>query len=168
MATLYEISSNLADVITNGFVVDEETGEILFDESDMESLEADLNDKLEACALFVKNLDAEAEAIKKEERILAERRKSKEAKSDRLRSYMINCMRMSDISKLDTPRACVSIRKSSRVEIHDAGMLYKMHPELFTESEPKPDKAAIKRFIKANGNFSGIAEIVESQNIRVK
>ena len=75
MAGLYEIDERLralvdwnADVETGEIVEDDKTFNELFDEIQM-----DLQSKIENTILFAKELDAEAEAIKAEEKKLAER-----------------------------------------------------------------------------------------------
>ena len=71
---LYELAQMMDMVINGGLVFDEETGEVLFDSSNLDELEAALDAKIEACCIVVKETEAEAEAIKAEEKRLKARR----------------------------------------------------------------------------------------------
>ena len=46
--SLYSIASNMTELIEKGIVFDEDTGEVFFDESDMDGLAESLEKKLEA------------------------------------------------------------------------------------------------------------------------
>ena len=76
--TLYQLDEAIDAVISGGFVVDEETGEVLFDCENLDALREQRNAKLEAVALYIKNLDAEAAAIRAEVAALAARQKAAE------------------------------------------------------------------------------------------
>ena len=57
--TLYEIDGAIREVIENGISFDPETGEVLFEDGDLDQLQIDLEKKIENIGLFVKNLRAE-------------------------------------------------------------------------------------------------------------
>ena len=163
MATLYELSNNLAAVIDGGFVIDEETGEIIYDATDIERLEATYIDKVEGCALYVKDLEALASAIKAEEKALADRRRVLENKARRLREYIL--ANIIEQRKIETPRVSLSCRTSKAVEVLDVDAL----PDQFTRTETtvKPDKRAIKEAIEAGEHVNGAALVV-NQNLQIK
>ena len=165
MASLYELDQAVLTVLDNGLIFDEETGEILWDEDNFNQLEVERNDKLEAVALYVKSLDADAAAIKAEEKKLADRRSIKERKAERLRSYLTFSMQTFGDTKIETPRVALSFRKSESVEITDASYL----PRVFCKIEEKitPDKKAIKQALKAGETING-AELVTRQNLQIK
>ena len=84
--TLYEINAEIASL------VDEETGELL-DYDRFADLQMERDAKIENMALWVKDLDAEAAAIKAEETALAERRK-------RRMSFSYNAFNSASISSI--------------------------------------------------------------------
>lgn len=164
MASLYEIDGMVLTVLEDGLIFDEETGEVLFDADNLDALELERNAKLEAVACFVKSLEADAAAIKAEERALAERRQAKERKAERLRAYISDSMTMLGDTKLETARVAISFRKSEAVEIVDASQL----PEAYwKQAAPTPDKTAIKKALKAGEAVAGAA-IVERRNLQLK
>ena len=68
-------------------LIDPETGELL-DYDAFEQLQMDREHKIENMVCWSKSLDAEAKAIRDEEKELAERRRTMERKRDRLRGYV--------------------------------------------------------------------------------
>ena len=164
MPTLYQIDARMAALIENGFDIDAETGEVFFIDEDFEDLEAERAEKLEAVACFIKGLDAEAAAIKAEEKALEGRRKAKEAKADRLRVYLAQSLQNAGESRYESARCVVSFRKSEAVEVCDADEL---PAEYMKQAAPTPDKAAIKKALKAGETVNG-AQLITRQNIQVK
>ena len=162
---IYEINKAIEDILEDGFSVDEETGEILFDESDLNALNAEISEKIENVACYIKNLTADISALKEEERNLNTRRKQKERKIDSLKGYINYAMELSGRKSLESPRCKVSYRKSSSVEVPDINALDK---DYVTETiEIKPNKVAIKEALKEGKTVEG-AEIVERQNLLIK
>lgn len=162
---LYEINQAIADVIERGFSFDEETGEILFDEGDLSSLEATFNDKLESCALFVKDLEATAREMRTEERALAARRKAAESKAERLKQYILSNMKTSGTTKFETARCAVALSRSKRTKITSEDSV----PDRFKETVEtvKIDKMGIKKAISSGEDVPGASvEVVESLRLR--
>lgn len=152
-------------VLENGLIFDEETGEVLFDEENLTALELERNKKLEAVALYIKSLEAEAEAMKAEAKKLSDRREAKERKAERLRSYISNSMQALGDTKLETAKVALSFRKSEAVEVYDPVLL----PAEFTKTKTTvtPDKTAIKAAIKSGQEVAG-ATLEVKQNLQIK
>lgn len=163
MASLYELNQAVLAVLENGLVFDEETGEIIWDEENLDALEMERNDKLESVALFIKNLESEAAAIRAEEKLLAERRGVKERKAERMRSYLSDSMTAFGDTRIETPRCVVSFRKSQAVEIEDEALI----PSSWITYKPSINKAGIKKALRA-GDFVHGAQLVERQNLQIK
>lgn len=142
---LYEIDNRIEEVIERGFFLDEETGEV-FDADSLDDLKMARDEKLENCGLYVKNIKAEAAAIRAEEVKLAERRHAMERKAKSLEDYMLRSMERADMRKLETARCKLATRISKRVEVTDMDLI----PDEFvrTKIERTADKAAIKAALK--------------------
>ena len=137
--TLYEINAKL---MAYEMEIDPETGEWL-NEDELDALHMERDEKIENICLWTKNLRAEASAIKTEEKNLAERRKAKENKADRLEAYVALNL---DGKKFETPRVKVSFRKSEAVEILDESKVPSEYLDISVVS--KPIKAEIKKYLK--------------------
>lgn len=159
---LYNITNGLLTVIEGGMVVDDNSGEILFDADNLEELEGEYLDKLEACGIYCKNQQAEIDAMKAEEQALAKRRSVKENKVKRLKEYMLQSMEATETAKLDTPKVYISKRKSQRVIIDDESKV----PRQFVKITETVNKTEIKKALK-NGTVDG-AHIEESLNLTLK
>lgn len=160
--SLYEITGNLLTVINGGMVVDDLTSEIIFDADSLEELECAYADKLEGCGVWCKNEMAEIEALKAEERKLAERRRVKENQVARLKEYMLQSMEATETSKLETSKVAISTRKSQRVIVDDEERV----PLQFVKVTKSVNKTELKKALKA-GEVEG-AHIEESINLQLK
>lgn len=154
MNTLYEINSALLEC------VDEETGEII-DLERLNELLMERDTKIEKVALWIKNLDADATAIKAERDALDKRMKSAESKAKSLREWLKNALKC---KPFETAKVRVSFRKSEQTEVDESVLDKKWCMEKITYT---PDKTAIKNAIKAGQTVDG-AELVVKQNIQIK
>lgn len=154
MSTLYEIDSAVMAC------VDEETGEIL-DEEKLNTLLMERSRKLEGVALWIKNLESDAAAIKAERDALDKRMKSAENKAKSLREWLKHAL---ECQPFETARVRVSFRKSESTEIDESVLDRKWCKAKITYT---PDKTAIKNAIKAGQTVEG-ARLVVNQNIQIK
>lgn len=159
---LYNLTTDFIRVINGGMVVDDATGEILFDSDNLEELEMDYLEKLANVGLFVKNLEAEIEAIRNEERNLKDRREMKQRKVESLKRYMLESMEATDTKKVEDPRIAISTRKSQRVIIDDESQI----PVDFIKYTKSVDKAKLKKVLKST-DISG-AHIEENESLQLK
>ena len=141
--TIYEINEGILNCI------DPETGEII-DIDKLNELELERDAKIENVACWIKELKAEAEAIKAEKLALAERQRVAENKAESLKKWLAYALQG---EKFKTAKCSVSFRKTESVEVTDEGLsnLMKEHDELLTYKAPEPNKTAIKNAIKNDG-----------------
>lgn len=159
--TLYDINAQLEALLEQ---VDPETGELLCDMDQLEALSLERDRKLEGLALYIKNRDAEAKAIREEEKALADRRRGLERKAERARDFLA---RMLAGEKFTTPKVAVSWRKSEAVEIGMSFFSTDANERFLRYKDPEPDKAAIKAALKAGEEITG-AELVTNLNMTIK
>lgn len=154
---LYEIDNAILDCI------DMETGEVI-DIEKLNELQLERDTKNENVACWIKDLKAEAEAIKAEKQALAERQKVAENKAESLKKWLAYAL---NGEKFKTAKCAVSFRKSESVEVTDAGIksLMKEHDELLTYKAPEPNKAAIKQALKDGLNVDGVQLVQKTSTI---
>lgn len=161
--TLYEINEQIQNILEN--CMDPETGEI-YDEELMvqyDSLRLQKEEKAENVACFIKNLRADAAAIKEEAKKLAARAKSAENKADHLEDYLRYCLQG---EKLNTARCAVSYRKSKAVDVEPDA--WQFLPEQYLRmKQPEPDKKAIGDALKAGQTLPG-CKLVENVSMIIK
>lgn len=162
-ASLYEISADFLSALES-LEVDPDTGELL-NADRFEAISAAFDEKAEATALYIKNLNVFISGAKAEEAALAERRKAAENRVERLKGFLASAMRTVGRDKVETAKTEISFRKSTQVQIDDEGAL----PVDFvtTTITTKPDKTAIKKAIQSGQAVAG-AVLVENQNLQIK
>lgn len=157
--TLYEINEQLRNAIEFG--CDPETGEII-DTAALEELEMARDEKIENICLFIKDLKAEAAAIKAEKDALDTRMKASAKKAESLTNYL---QLMLAGEKFKTSKVAISYRKTQAVTIFDLDALPMDYIRVKTSTEP--DKVMIKEAIKAGETVPG-AELEERQSMTIK
>ena len=157
--TIYEIDQAIMEC------VDLETGEII-DTEQLDKLQMERETKIEGVACWIKDLKAEAEALKNEKQALAERQRVAENKAESLKKWLAYALQG---EKFKTPKCAISFRKSEAVEVTDEGLnnLMKEHDELFTYKAPEPNKTAIKQALKDGLNVAGV-QLVQNTSTIIK
>ena len=156
---LYEIEQAIESLI------DQETGEILNIEA-FQGLHMERDTKIENIALWMKNLNAEAEAIAAERKTLQDRETSVKNKADSLKERLTQIL---NGEKFSTPKVSIGWRTSKSVEVDDDFIEWaeKKAPQLLKYKEPEADKNKIKSALAVGFEVVG-ARIVEKQNIQIK
>ena len=157
--TIYEINEQILNCI------DLETGEII-DIDKLNELELERDAKIENVACWIKELKAEAEAIKAEKLALAERQKVAENKAESLKKWLTYAL---DGQKFKTSKCSISYRKSEAVEVTEEGLnnLMQEHNELLTYKAPEPNKKAIKDALKDGLSVEGV-QLVQNTSTIIK
>ena len=157
--TIYEIDQAIMEC------VDLETGEII-DTEQLDKLQMERDTKLENVACWIKDLKAEAEALKNEKQALAERQRVAENKAESLKKWLAYALQG---EKFKTPKCAISFRKSEAVEVTDEGLnnLMKEHDELLTYKAPEPNKTKIKQAIKDGLSVEGV-QLVQNISTIIK
>ena len=168
---LYEIAEeyeNLLAAIDAGEIPEEALADTL------ESIETLLDDKADNIACLIKNLEAESEAIKAEEKRLAERRKAKENRAESLKAYLSATLIKSGKLKVETARNSISFRSSEKVCIKNEESFLKWarvyNDELLTYKDPTISLTAVKNAIKCGAVFDeqyGVS-LEKRKNIQIK
>ena len=165
MATIYELKSGYIELLmmAEDGEVDEQTLE-----DTMESLEGEIEDKADGCAMVLKELDMKADALKKEIERLQERKKSIENRADWIKKNLQELMVLADKPKFKTALFTFSIAKNPaavRLDTEDTSII----PERFLKYvEPSIDKTAMKEAIKNGEDLTGIAHLEQTESLRIK
>ena len=154
--TLYEIDNEIMNCI------DEETGEII-DIDRLNALEMERDRKISNVACWIKDLKAEAEAIKAEKQALDKRQKAAENKAESLKGWLQGILQG---EKFKDSRCAISYRKSERVDFAD-NFNFDSLPDSMKKVTIEPKKTEIKEFLKAGATLEGV-ELVESSNIQIR
>lgn len=163
--SLYEINQDYLNLINSSFSIDEETGEILFDEEKLNAINDEFENKVDNIVSLVKEKKALVEARKKEIEALKERNERDLKVIDNLQNYVLSSMTLRDRKKVETARNSVTYRISKSVNIFNEALV----PSQFIKEEIKTsiDKKAIMESLKNGETVDGCA-ILEKKNISIK
>ena len=156
--TLYDIDAQIAALdgaAEDDMLIDEETGELISVSQALDAMRMEREEKLENVACWVKNLSAEADAIREEENRLIKRRKAAETKAANLKAWLLAAMTREDGTKdkLKTGRVAVSVKRNPPSTVVDDELLpstYKVAKITY-----QANKELIKRELLAGGEVPG-------------
>lgn len=149
---LYEISEEIEKAFA--LAVDPETGEV--DEERMVLLEAlnmERDKKIENIALLIKNLRAEAVALKTEKEVFQKRQKQAENKAEALSRYLMDAL---NGEKFTSNRCSVSFRHTQKVTLDEGFTIYDIDTHFVRMKEPELDKTAIKKALEDGTTIAGV------------
>ena len=163
MRALYDIDAAILAC------VDQETGEI-FDPEQLDALQMERAQKLEGVALWIKDLKAEAEAVKAEVDKLNARKKAIDNKVESLKTWLLYAL---GGEKLKTARCNVYQTHSQKVVIDDEkAMIDMLMSSPFGEKflrmkEPEIDKNALKDSLKQGYEYE-FAHLEETEGLVIR
>lgn len=133
-----------------------------------EALEGEFDLKADNTACIIKQLTAEAQAIKEQEQALKARREGKEKAAERLKALLSVNMQRIGRECIDTARNLISFRKSTGLHIEDEDDFIQRHRELCkVETVVKIPRKEITDRIKAGEEITG-ATLEIRQNLQIK
>lgn len=163
--SLYKITNKFVEIMEEA-----ENGELTEEEYNKlgEELALELQNKSANIIGYIKNSESLIEAIKAEEKRLADMRKLGEKKLDKFRGYVKENMDKLEIDRIPTELGILSISKnpiSVEIENEDA-VPNEFKNEVVTT---KVDKTAIKNHFKETGEIiPGIKIVSDKTSLRIK
>ena len=138
----------------------------------LDGMEQELVRKAENVAVYIKNVESEAKTLKAEEDKLKARRQAKENTAKRMREYLMDCMKQANISKIDEPRAVISLRNNPEsVEISDENEFISWaneeHDDFLRFKAPEINKTAVKNALKSGAEIP-FAALTRTQSLTIK
>lgn len=160
--TLYELTAQYAhdlEHIQNADLDEVQAQQIL------ESMQGAIQEKATNVAMVIRNMESTAEAIKAAEVEMASRRKAIERKLDWMKTYLLQNMERSGISKIESPYFVIAVRDNpeSLIVEPDAAI----PPEYWKPQDPVLDKAGLKKDIQAGLIVDG-CRLERKKSVRIK
>lgn len=132
----------------------------------LESMRGDIQVKATNVAMFVRNLESQADAIKDAEKQMAARRKAIEHRATQIREYLLFNMQRTEINEISCPYFAIK-RKLNPPKVILHGAVPKQFLRYPEPPPPEADKKAIAEYIKA-GNSPDWAELKQDERIEIK
>lgn len=165
MSTLYELTGNY---ITLMDMLDDPDVDPITLMDTLDAVEGELDEKAENYGRIIRNLEAEAKALKEEVDRLSRRNKTIDNNIDSLKKRLQMAMELTNRPKIDTPLFKFYIQKNAPSVVVDLDDLQDMPMEYLTYHEPTVNKTALKDALKAGLDLTGIAHLEQSQSLRIR
>ena len=162
MSTLYELSEQYQELLS--MALDPDIDEEAIADT-LEGLEGEIEDKADGYAKVMRNLEADASAIKAEIARLTERRKRIEANIDRMKRSLESAMRLTGKTKFKTSLFSFNIQKnpaSLKIDNPD-----RVPAEFLIPQDPKIDTVGIKRELK-EGTVFDWCHLEQGESLRIR
>ena len=160
--SLYEITSGFPALMENEEITEEDKKKI------EEELTVLLQKKSQNIIGYTKNIELTINAMKEEEKRIADNRKVLENKISKFKEYVKECMENNGFTKIETELGTLSIAKSpTSVEIvNEDEVPNEFKQEVVTI---KIDKTKIKNNFKETGEIpAGVNIVTTNTNLRIK
>ncbi len=134
----------------------------------LDRLEGELEAKATNVAMFIRNLEATAEAIKAAEADMYARRKTIEAKTERIKTYLLENMLRTGIKKIESPWFKIAVRDNPESVVVESDA--DIPAEYFKQPEPPPpvlDKVSLKKDMQLGVIVPG-CRLERKQRIEIK
>lgn len=163
--TLYELTSEYMELLA--MLEDPDVDEDLIADT-LEGIDGELEVKADGYARVMRQMDADAKAIKAEEERLANRRKSLENRAANLKGRLQQMMEITGKVKFKTELFSFGIQKNPAAVVIDEQYIENIPEEYLIQQEPKIDRAKLKEDLKAGKNLDGIAHLEQSESLRIR
>lgn len=160
--SLYQITNTFPMIMENEELTDDLKKELT------EELTLLLQQKSQNIIGYTKNIELTIEAMKTEEKRIADLRKSLENKNIKFKQYVKECMEKIGVSKIETPLGVLTIAKNPiSVEIINENEIPSEYKKEIVES--KVDKKAISDYFKETGEIiPGVNINTQNTSLRIK
>ena len=164
MANIYVLAgafNRIWNLIEEGELDDETLMEVF------DNTEEELSVKLEGYCKFIKNLEADIEGLKAEEKRLAERRRAKENAIERSKHAMQMAMYASGNTKIPCGTFTVSVQSNPPKCVLDASVA-DIPSKYLIPQEPTVDKKLLLEDLKASDKQVPYAHIERGESLRIR
>ena len=139
----------------------------------LDAIEGEFDIKAENIACYIKQLSGDVELLKKEKASIDRRRKVKENQLERMKDYLLECMNKSKRSKIDMPKAKITVKNNAESAKFDSEKDFinmcvsKGLDDYLRYKDPEINKTAVKSALKSGQIIPG-ARLGRTQSLIIK
>ena len=165
MSSIYELTAEYLALME--MAEDPDIDEQAFMDT-LEGIEGALEDKADNYAKVMRMLDADALAIREEEKRLKKRRETIESSISRMKSALQYAMESTGKVKFKTTLFSFGIRKNPASVVIDEQYIENIPDRFLIPQEPMVDKRAMKEALKAGENLEGICHLEQTESLQIR
>lgn len=163
--TLYEIAAEYRQMVDTLMATDADA-QTIADTIEGESYPLEV--KAQNVGYAIKTLLANAEAIKGAEAEMSARRKAMEARAANIREYLLQCLTVAGVQKIECPYFCIRIAANPPAVVIDDERQLPVEFMKIPEPPPaQPDKKAIGEVLKMGHDVPG-ARLVRGKRVDIR
>jgi Siphovirus Gp157 len=134
----------------------------------LEGLQGEITLKATSVAAYIRNAEIFADSVEEAAKGLQERAKRVRSRTEWLKSYLLGCMKLSGITKIQSVEFTVAVRKNlAAIHIEPDAVI----PEDFMvyppPPSPHPDKRALKKAIEEGQEIEGV-RLEQSERLDIR
>ena len=134
----------------------------------LDELRAPLEAKAVHVAMVARNLEATAEEIRAAVADMERRSAAMEARAERVRAYLRDCMIRAGISRIESAHLVLSVRDNPpAVVVDDASLIPAQYMRTPEPPPPEPDKRAIAAALRDGADIPGV-HLVRTRRIDIR
>ena len=164
MSNIYEISTNLMQIMD--MMDDPELDPQTLGDT-FEAIEGEFEEKADAYARIMKNLEGDVAALKNEIQRLSDKKATIENNIKRMKQALQIAMEMTGKVKFKTDLFSFGIQKNTSSVVIDTD-INNLDPKFLKFREPEVNKTAIKEAIQNGEDLTGYAHLEQSQSLRIR
>ena len=165
MATLYELTAEYLQLLE--WCEDPDIDPQVLDDT-MECLEGDIEDKADAYARVIAQMEYDAAALKAEYDRLALRKKRIDNSIDQMKDRLKTAMILTDKRKFKTKLFSFAIQKNPPKVVIDEDDVFSIPEDYLEYQLPVVNKQKIKDDLKAGKDLTGVAHFEQGESLRIK
>ena len=163
--TILELSSEYMALLS--MLEDPDADEEIINDT-LEAIDGELEVKADGYARVMRQMDADALAIKAEEERLYRRRKALEDRSAWLKRRLQMVMEQTGKTKFRTELFSFGIQNNPPSVVIDEQYIENIPEEYLIRQDPKIDRNKMKEDLKAGKDLEGICHLEQTQSLRIR
>lgn len=165
MATLYELTEEYRQLLD--WMEDPEVDPQTIQDT-LEALGGEIEEKADGYAKVIRQLEADAAALKAEAKRMTNKQKTAEENIERLKKSLQRTMEITGREKIDTGLFKVWLQKTPESVVMDEQYIENIPERFLRMRDPEINKQAIKEALSAGEDLDGIAHLESQRKLRFK
>ena len=165
MATLYELTEEYRQLLD--WMEDPEMDPQTIQDT-LEALGGEIEEKADGYAKVIRQLEADAAALKAEAKRMTNKQKTAEENIERLKKSLQRTMEITGREKIDTGLFKVWLQKTPESVVMDEQYIENIPERFLRMRDPEINKRAIKEALNAGEDLDGIAHLESQRKLRFK